>query len=225
MNSRKRKTRTVLLLILCSYLCSIGAMTIYSQTGYIANLPAVRLTRPTKQEIPYELHAQATVEDGQLVCHVPFGSGVPGEVILPGQQAAVSKDGKESGKAVVDRQEGTVYERTGVTFYLEMTEGSLQEGEIVNIVIMGETKSYPGALARSALHTNGRGETYVYTVESQEGPWGTRYVLKEETVGAVWPPNNDSEYVLPSVNLGKTPVALFMDCERPYSGMEVRLID
>ncbi|MEH2933574.1 hypothetical protein [Acutalibacter sp. JLR.KK004] len=204
---------------------AISIFTVYSQTGYIANLPGVSLTRPARQEIPYELHSQATVQEGQLVCHIPFGSGVPGEVILPGQQAAVSKDGEEFGKAVVDRQEGTVYERTGVTFYLEITEGDLQEGETVNIAITGETKAYPSAVPRASVHYNERGEACLYTVESQQGPWGTRFVLQEEAVGNVWPPNNDSEYVLPSTNIGKAPIVVNLEGDRAYPGMEVRLID
>lgn len=226
MNAQRLRTaRKVVFIILVTYLAMIAIFTIYSQTGYIANLPGVRLGRPAEQEIPYELHAHAKMEDGQLVCCVPFGSGVPGDVILPGQEASLTKDGEPVGKAVVDRQEGTVYERGGVTFYLNVTEGALQEGDTVDIVIAGETKTYPGAVPRSAVHRNERGEACLYTVESQQGPWGTRFVLQEESVGNVWPPHNDSEYVLPSANLGKAPIVVSLEGDRAYPGMEVRLID
>ena len=70
--------RWIVFVMLVAYLVAISIFTVYSQTGYIANLPGVSLTRPARQEIPYELHSQATVQEGQLVCHIPFGSGVPG---------------------------------------------------------------------------------------------------------------------------------------------------
>lgn len=160
-----------------------------------------------------------------MVCRVPFGSGLPGNVILPGQAAVLTRNGKNVGKAIVIRQEGTVYERAGVTFYLSITEGGLREGDTVDITIVGETKAYPGAVPRAAVHQNERGEAYLYTVESQQGPWGTRFILQEKAVGNVWPPHNDSEYVLPSANIGKAPIVVSLEGDRAYPGMEVRLTD
>lgn len=221
----KKRVRQILFAVLCLYLCAVGGFTLYSQTGYIANLPSARLARPAEREIPYELHAQATVKGGQLVCHVPYGSGVPGEVILPGQEGDITEDGETVGKAVVDRQEGTVYERTGVTFYFTITTGRLQEGDTVEVAVAGETKTYPGAVPRTAVHFNKRNEACLYTIEAQQGPWGPRFVLQERAVGTVWPPQNDSMYVLLSASTGKAPIVVELASDRPYVGMEVRLVE
>lgn len=221
----KRRARTVVLAALCAYLCLAAGFTAYSQTGYFARLPAAQLSRPSEREIPYVLRARAAVEDGRLVCRMPFGSGVPGDVVLPGQRAAVTGSRGQTGTALVQGQEGTVYGRGGVIFFLEITQGEFREGETADVEVRGRTKSYPGAVPRSAVRYNERQEAYLYTVEAQQGPWGVRFVLKQLTVGTVWPAQSDSEYVLPSAGLGANPIVTRLEGEEAYPGMEVRLMD
>lgn len=221
-----KKSRLVVLAVFAVYLAVVSGFTIYSQTGYIANLPAVALTKPGPAEIPFTLEGQAQVQDGALYYHHPPGLGLPNDVIIPGQAVQLTGEAGQKGTGTVRSIAGDSLGMGGAEIWFTIDRGGFGDGELVNFTVEGQTLTYSKAIPRAALRENSVGEAVLYTIDIQDGPWGPVYKLKENACGQVWPYNSQTEYVqLPyNIRTSGEPIVLAAEDELLYSGMEVRLV-
>lgn len=221
-----KKSRLVVLAVFAVYLAAVSGFTVYSQTGYIANLPAVALTKPGPAEIPFTLKGQAQVQEGALYYHHPPELGLPNDVIIPGQAVELTGEAGQKGTGTVRSIAGDSLGMGGAEIWFTIGQGDFDDGELVDFTVEGQTLTYSKAIPRAALQKNAAGEAVLYTIDIQEGPWGPVYKLKENICGQVWPYNSQTEYVQLSYNLRTSgePIVLAAEGDFLYSGMEVRLV-
>lgn len=221
----KRKARLVCAGLGILYLAAVTAATVYSQTGFLDRLPVAYLVKPSSEEIPFTLEEDAVAEAGKIHYLHPSEKPLPNDVIVPGQPVEIVS-GLTRGRGEVLSIAGREQEG-GAEVWIEVTEGEFPDGERVKIRIEGEARKHQGALPREAVQLDEEtGKPCIYTVESEQGAWGERYVLKRRECGYVWPYNDDSTpYVLVNVSARNSgaPVAVRAEPDVLYDGLEVRL--
>lgn len=210
--------------LLCGalYFLLMIVVTVYSQTVYARQLPAVRLQNPREAEISYTLQTEAEItEDGAVILLDLSGVLFPSRVLQPGCPVTL--------QAEIRTLSGTVEQVTGHPddFYeltLDLDSTGLTASTKARAELQCAPASFRSTADRSLIYQNTEGRDVIYLVVQQDGPWGKQYVLQEEEV-VYWPPEGSETVALMLLKDLTYPIARPEDPQEPlYSGMEVHLI-
>ena len=218
-----KKSRIVYMIAAACYLIVVIGATVYAQTVYIDNLPKVTLSKAQSREIEYTLRATAVVQGNTITYTVSQRRAIVRDVMVKGCKVEIGTEEKSGNGSVKSVSENSAGE---MTIVIEVESGSFDRGEVVNIAVEGKTRVFEKTVPVSAMTINGNGQTAINTIVEEEGPWGKRYVIREETVPFYWPNDGGSEYVLiPPDAIKGVPVLNSIEADFVYDGMEVRIVE
>lgn len=217
---RKWFVRGCLAVGVCYLLVMIG-VTVYAQTVYVKQLPAVKLENPQPAEISYTLKEKASVTETSAGIELDLSARMfPVRILQPGCPASLTANGNVlSGRlAQIDEQPDYQYLLT-----LDMDTGGLPPGTEAEAEIICEPALFEHTIDRSLIYENLDGADVIYLVVQQDGPWGKQYVL-EEREASFWPERDSETVGLMLIEELRYPIASPVDPDPfLYGGMEVQL--
>ena len=203
------------------FLLMVG-VTVYAQTVYVQQLPAVRLQNARPAEISYTLRSEAEItEDGAVILLDLSETLFPTRILEPGCPVTLrGKNQTHSGtlKRVVEHPDN-LYELT-----IKVDPAGLPPGTKMQAELLCGPAAFQNTADRSMIFQNSDGRDVIYLVVQQDGPWGKQYVLQEEEI-FFWPREGSETVALMLLKDLNYPIAFPNDPEQfLYTGMEVRLM-
>ena len=183
----RKGPRYVFLLILAAYLLAVAGCTVYANQRHRDTLPLVELVRLQPREIHYTARGTAVMEDGRLLYSFPERVVLPAGIIEVGCRVEIN--GEDAGFV-----EEIIPKETTFDCAIQVENGSLSEGETVEVAIKGHTRRFEKTLPRGALTLEDGPGASVNLIEEQDGSWGKAYFVRQQPVAYYWPEN--SEFVM-----------------------------
>lgn len=219
---RQKCLRAVYLAVGAVYLAMVVFATIYAQTAYIANLPAVSLTSVAPGSIDYTFEAGATLEDELVIARIDTTSApFPSRVLTDKCKVTLRQGGTLADGKIINVHS----DNAGIVVEIEPDSAAFDERSAILAEITCDTSIvFEATLPRSALGTDMNQQIFINAVEQAEGPWGMRSIISQKQT-YVWPLEGSDRVLVLMADDGELLIAESVAADSVYAGMEVRVAD
>lgn len=217
---KHKLSKIIYIAIGCIYLVAVIGATVYAQTIYVDNLPAVTLTKSESRGIEYTIKAEGELRDGEVVALYNTNSNpFPGRVL--NENCTIKLN--QGSLVVTGKYISSEFTGTNIEIRIKPDEGLEMNKPVQCEIDCDTSEPFDVVVPRSALGIDFVTNSPVLNmVDQTEGPWGKKYVITQKPV-VIWP-YEDSEYVMIFIAEDiELPIAKNVDTDFIYTGMEVRI--